>query len=97
MAIEELLGHQEVDWLGNTYMVGDKVLYPRMSGRSVEMALGTVDSFYRGSRDYGDDEIKVRIRVEKGSRFTDWNGDKGNPHDRPPVTIGIIENITKLN
>ena len=92
MAIEELSDHREVDWLGNEYGVGDRVIYPRMSGQSVEMALGTVDSFYRGSGDYGDNEIKVRIRVESFSRFGRWH----DPYNSRPVIISIIKNITKF-
>jgi hypothetical protein len=136
------------DWRGNEYGVGDKVIYGRMSGRSVEMQEAVVAEIYRAYQDnetykwkrlaeddeipfmriyqqLGPDprgdwgylptgdpvEITVRVRVQptgKGSRSfyrddytASWpDGYEGKmivtPHDPKPVTLIIIENITKL-
>lgn len=34
------------DWRGNTYGVGDLIVYPRASGRSVEMSDGVVEAIF---------------------------------------------------
>ena len=35
------------DWRGNEYGVGDMIVYPRASGRSVEMSDGVVTDIYK--------------------------------------------------
>lgn len=42
------------DWRGNEYGVGDTVLYPRVDGRSAEMAEGVVKEIYVAFYDHDD-------------------------------------------
>jgi hypothetical protein len=93
------------DWRGNTYTVGSTVLYPRASGRSVEMqeaeVLAIKDTEHTGrrynieTRQYETYEyIKrtVRVMPAKSSRFdrSEWRG------PRKATTILNVENITAV-
>jgi len=93
------------DWRGNTYTVGSKVLYPRASGRSVEMREATVlaivdkeQEYYRYDRDAGH-RVKatqtvrsVRVQPLRSSRFDrSWSGS-----EHKATTIHNIENITAV-
>ena len=52
------------DWRGNTYTVGSTVLYPRMSGRSVEMCEATVERIW-----WKGEEMRVSLRPNgRGAR-----------------------------
>lgn len=64
------------DWRGNEYGVGSVVLYPRTSGRSVEMCEGTVERlWYVGRVDYewkevpeGTEGAMLRAKVRPNGR-----------------------------
>ena len=130
------------DWRGNEYGVGDRVVYGRMSGRSVEMQEGvvldiwetyqdrenykwrrlaegeTAPSKQRYSRETGKleptgepEDTLTRVKLQptgKGSRnfgrgdhaysWPDGYGGKMiiTPKTPKPVTLVIIENVTKL-
>lgn len=71
------------DWRGNDYTIGDTVLYPRTSGRSVEMSEGVVleivrgwggmyNSFTRLAEDEDPPEIRQRDGWDHEARETIW-------------------------
>lgn len=57
------------DWRGNEYGIGDTVLYPRTSGRSVEMSEATVADIYHVY--YGDNY-----------KWERWDGEGPEPTKR---------------
>lgn len=74
------------DWRGNTYTIGDRVLYPRTSGRSCEMQEGRV---LKVNRKDGTKVSSITIQPYRSSRhFGRWDG--------KAVGITIIDNITKV-
>ena len=92
------------DWRGNTYTLGDTILYPRMSGRSVEMQEAVVVDLYHvhysretwdwarlpeGEAVTAETPLRVRVRpTGRGSRKFYAVG--------KDVTILITDNITKV-
>lgn len=75
----------KTDWLGNTYDIGDLVLYAAMSGRSVTMVLAEVVKFNesgsvglkpvrsaRWKQHYGK---SYNIDNRTGKRIDPWSGD----------------------
>lgn len=94
------------DWRGTEYGVGDTVIYPRQSGRSVEVKEAVVldiSKFYRDSDwnwqrmpeeglTVGNPKTEIRVKVQpfKASRFG-YRDEKFKP-----ATIHNIENITVL-
>lgn len=64
------------DWLGNDLQVGDTVIYPAASGRSITMVVGEITGF--GERDTGWDEAKteptIKIRPLRSSRWRQHRG-----------------------
>jgi len=89
------------DWRGNDYGVGDLVLYPRASGRSLEMQVGTVVAIkpygykrypYDDSDEVEEMRHKVVIHPINSSRFS-TGGYRSVEKD---VTITITTNITAL-
>lgn len=96
------------DFRGNTYGVGDTVLYPRMSGRSCELQEGTVVEikWYEDSEYYRDEpsgrwltrpvqKHKVRVQPTKSSRFG-RNAVNWAGTETKPVWISIGENVVKV-
>jgi hypothetical protein len=74
------------DWRGNAYTIGDRILYPRMSGRSCEMQEGRVTKINR------DDKGKVSsvgVQPHRSSRYFGRYSGKA-------VTILIVNNITRV-
>ena len=90
-----------IDWRGNFYEVGSTVLYPRASGRSVEITEGTVleivevpDSwvFIPETTTWGRGvgyKVKVQPHGRGSRRF--YRGD-----DLKPVWILKSENVTAV-
>jgi hypothetical protein len=93
------------DWRGNEYGVGDTVIYPRQSGRSVEVKEAVVldiSKFYRDSDwnwqrmpeeglTVGNPETEIRVKVQpfRSSRFN-------YSDEYRPATITNWQNITYL-
>ncbi|MGZ0151890.1 hypothetical protein ACXJJ3_32870 [Kribbella sp. WER1] len=91
------------DWRGNTYTEGSTVLYPRQSGRCVEMREATVlqitdkeEGYYVFDRDAGQRVLHtrtvraVRLMPTRSSRFDrSWTEHKA-------TTIHNVENITAV-
>jgi hypothetical protein len=68
------------DWRGNAYTIGDTVLYPRMSGRSCEMAEATVADIWLT---YTSPETYKWVRLKEGQEPPIvWHSGMGeNPED----------------
>lgn len=86
-----------IDWRGNPIRVGTCVLYPRMSGRSVEMQEGFVEEIKPVVRERYNYETKERepvteysfkITRDRSSRFDKWA--------EKSVWILIGENVTAV-
>jgi hypothetical protein len=73
------------DWRGNTYTIGDRVLYPRTSGRSCEIQEGRITKINRRE----DGQVKsISIMPFRSSRF--------GYGPSTAVSITIISNITRV-
>jgi hypothetical protein len=57
------------DWRGNTINVGDKIVYPYLSGRSALLAVGTVQRVY-AKRDYSGWRERLKVVPEVHGGFT---------------------------
>ena len=79
------------DWRGHSYEVGDLVLYPRMSGRSVEMMEATVVDIWRV---FYNDSFEWQ-RLPEGERASkmkkEWNGET-----REFVSLGIPDDELRV-
>lgn len=97
------------DWRGNDYGVGATVIYPRQSGRSVEVKEAVVLDIYEVYRDPEDwswkrlpegelmpDDRPVELRV----RVQPFKASRFTPwagdEDFKPATLINVENITVL-
>jgi len=90
-----------IDWRGNVYTVGDTILYPRASGRSLEMQEGRVVAIkpynfkryvYSDSDEVEEMRYKVQVDPIRSSRFSTG----GYRSVEKVVTIEITTNITKI-
>jgi hypothetical protein len=57
------------DWRGNTISVGDKIVYPYLSGRSALLAVGVVQRIY-AKRSYGQWNERLKVVAEQHGGFT---------------------------
>lgn len=93
-----------VDWLGNTFKLGDRVMYCIGAGRGQMMALGTVKQirtknvvFYsydssKGRYQVPGVEVEVQVLTEKTSG--NWNnGERTKPAWVNPMNVTALENI----
>ena len=100
------------DFLGNSYDVGDTVLYPRMSGRSVEMQAGVVVAFkeyqekdYERNPHWKDgDDYRLRYIEKTVTKFkVQVQPTKSSrfrhwdDSEKSKVWITNVENITKVD
>lgn len=90
------------DWRGNSITVGDTVLYPRASGRSVEMREAVVLAIYRKDEDRYDwsrdaDGAYVRTAVPdfKFHLQPTGPGSRGFYAGDQPVWVQNGENVTR--
>jgi hypothetical protein len=66
------------DWLGNDLAVGDRVLYPAGSGRSITMVIGEITGFgeFTEPQWRSEDKVLTTIKVQplKASRWKQHHG-----------------------